>query len=182
MGLDAVELVIRIEDTFGIQISDTVAAELTTPGKVTDFILTQVEESPVPLSCLSQRAFYSLRREFIRQLPLARRQFVPDAKLKEIIPEERRDEVWKSIGSSLRIKRWPVLSRTLWLGLFAPKVQSVRELIYYLVTNEPLIVKGEETAWSRAQVWDVLERLIKEETSVKHFTEDSRFIEDMHLD
>ena len=182
MGLDAVELVIRIEDTFSIQISDKVAEGLTTPRKVTDFILTQVEESPVPLSCLSQRAFHSLRREFIRQLPLERRQFVPDAKLKEIIPEERRDEIWKSIGSSLQVKRWPVLSRTLWLGLLAPKVQSVRELIDYLVMKEPLIVKGKETAWSRAQVWDVLERVIKDETGVKDFSEDSRFIEDMHLD
>ena len=182
MGLDLVELTIRVEETFGIQIPDRVAAELTTPGKVTDFILSQVEQSQVPLSCLSQKAFYSLRREFIQQLSLPRRQFVLDARLKDILPEERRDEIWKNIGSSLGVKKWPSLSRTSWLGFFTPRVQSVRELVDYFVTNEPLIVKGNEVAWSKEQVWDVLERVIRDETSVTDFTEDSRFVEDMHLD
>ena len=182
MGLDLVELTIRVEETFGLQIPDSVASELTTPRKVTDFILSQVEESQEPLSCLSQRAFYSVRREFIQHLSLERRQFVLDANLKEILPEERRDEVWKNIGASLRIKRWPAVSRPSWLGFITPRVQNVRELIDYFVTNEPLIVKGKETAWSRQQVWDVLERVIKDETAVTDFSEDSRFVEDMHLD
>jgi len=181
MGLVSVELIIRIEETFNIQIPDRVATELTTPRKVTDFIFSQVEQSEEPVSCLSQKAFYSLRREFIQQLSLQRRQFVPDIKLKEILPEDRRDEVWKNIGSSLGVKKWPGLSRT-WRGFFTPTVQSVRELVDYFVTNEPLIVKGNEIAWSRKQVWDVLERVIRDDTGVKDFSEDSRFVEDMHLD
>lgn len=182
MGLDLVELTIRVEETFGVEIPDRVAAELTTPRKVTNFILSQVEESKHPLSCLSQRAFYSLRREFIQQLSLERRQFVLDAKLKEILPAESRDKVWKNIGSALGAKRWPAISRTSWLGFMTPTVQSVRELVDYFVTNDPLIVKGTETTWSRAQVWDVLERVIKDETAVTDFSEDSRFVQDMHLD
>jgi hypothetical protein len=182
MGLDLVELVIRFEETFGVPIPDRVATELNTPGKVTDYILSQVEMSQGPLSCLSQRAFYSLRREFIQQLSLSPRQFVLDAQLKEILPEERRDEIWKNIGSSLGVKKWPALSRNSWLAFLTPSVQSVRELVDYFVTNEPLIVKGNETAWSREQVWEVLERVIKDETSVTDFSKDSRFVEDMHLD
>lgn len=182
MGLDSVELVIRIEDTFGIQIPDRVASELTTPRKVTDFILSRVEESPDPLPCMSQKAFYSLRREFTQQLSLTRGQFASDAILKDILPEEGRDEVWKNIGSSLRVKKWPALSRTGWLGFLNPTVQHVGELVDYLVTNEPLIVKGNETSWSREQVWDVLKRVIKDETSINDFSEDSRFVEDLHLD
>ena len=42
MGLDSVELLIRFENAFGIAIPDEVAAELTTPRKVTDYIFTQV--------------------------------------------------------------------------------------------------------------------------------------------
>ena len=181
MGLVSVELIIRIEETFNIQIPDRVATELTTPRKVTDFIFSQVEQSEEPVSCLSQKAFYSLRREFTQQLSLQRRQFVPDITLKEILPEDRRDEVWKNIGLSLGVKKWPGLSRT-WRGFFTPTVQSVRELVDYFVTNEPLIVKGNEIAWSRKQVWDVLERVIRDDTGVKDFSEDSRFVEDMHLD
>lgn len=182
MGLDSVELVIRVEDTFGIQIPDRDAAALTTPRKVTDFILSRVEESQQPLPCMSQKAFYSLRREFTRQFSVPRRQFVPDARLKDLLPEERRDELWKTIGSSLKVKKWPAISRSRWLGFLTPTVQSVGELVDYLVTNEPLIVKGDEASWSREQVWDVLKRLIKDETSINDFSEDSRFIEDLHLD
>ena len=181
MGLDTVELVIRIEDTFGVQIPDRVATGLTTPKKVTDFILSQVQQSEHPLPCLSQKAFYSIRREFTRQLSVPRRQLTPDASLKAILPEERRDEVWKNIGSSLGVKRWPKLSRKRWLFM-PPIVQSVRDLVDYLVTNEPLMLKGNETSWSREQVWDVMKRLITDETAITDFSEDSRFIEDMHLD
>ena len=182
MGLDLVELTIRIEETFGIRIPDRVAPELTTPRKVSDFILTQVAESRAPLSCLSQKAFYMLRREFTRRLSLPRGRFQVDAQLKEIVPEERRDEVWKAIGSSLGVNRWPAMSRPAWLGFILPEIKSVRELVDYLVTNEPLIVKAEEVGWSRAQVWDVLRRVIMDETAARDFSEDSRFVEDMHLD
>jgi hypothetical protein len=186
MGLDLVELVIRIEETFGIAIPDRVAGGLTTPRKVTDFILSQVDESvdenQAALSCMSQRAFYLLRREFMRQLSLSREEFVVHAKFEELLPEDRRDEVWKNIGSSLCVRTWPAVSRSAWYLFRTPSVQSVNELVDYFVTNEPLIVKGNETEWSRQQVWDVLQRLIKDETSVTDFSEDSRFVEDMDLD
>jgi hypothetical protein len=183
MGLDLVELVIRVEETFGIQIPDRVACELDTPRKVADFVLSQVEESPVALPCMSQKSFHLLRRQFTQHLSLSRTQFRVDSFLKEIVPgEPGEDEVWKRIGTSLAVKKWPTMSRPKWLGFMPPRVRSVRELVDYLVTNEPLVVKGDEAAWSRAQVSDVLKRLIVDETSVSDFTEDSRFVEDMHLD
>jgi len=182
MGLDLVELVIRIEETFSIQIPDRVASELTTPRKVTDFILTQVDESQAPLSCLSQKAFYMLRRGFIHHLSLPRQQFRVDTTLRGIVPEESRDDTWKEIGSALGAKKWPAMSRPKWLRFMSPEVQSVRELAEYLVANEPLLVKGAEAAWSRGQVWEVLRRVIEDETAVTNFFEDSRFVEDMHLD
>jgi hypothetical protein len=182
MGLDSVELVIRIEEAFSIQIPDRVAPELTTPKKVTDFILTQVGESQAPLPCLSQKAFYMLRRGFIHHLSLPRRQFRVDTTLREIVPEEGRDTVWEEIGTAVGAKKWPVMSRPKWLSLMSPAVRSVKDLVENLLANEPLLVKGAEAAWSRAQVWEVLRLVIEDETGVKDFSEDSRFVEDMHLD
>lgn len=182
MGLDLVELVIRIEETFSIQIPDRVASELITPRKVTDFILTQVEESQAPLPCLSQKAFHLLRRSFVQHLSLTRQRFRVDTTLREVIPEGKRDDLWKRIGSGVGAKKWPAMSYPKWLGFLSPKVQSVRDLVEYLLANEPLVVKGAEVAWSRAQVWEVLKRVIEDETDVTNFSEDSRFIEDMNLD
>jgi hypothetical protein len=184
MGLDSVELVMRIEETFAIQIPDRVAPELTTPRKVTDFILTQVKRSQVPLPCLSQKAFYLLRRCFVRHLAISRHHIGTDTPLRELIPEANRHDVWRHIGSAVGVKKWPAMSRPKWLGFIPPTVQNVRELVEYLVTNEPLVIKGQEEAWSRGQVWEVLRRVIVDEVAVteRDFTEDSRFIEDMHLD
>jgi hypothetical protein len=74
------------------------------------------------------------------------------------------------------------MSRPVWLGFILPGVHNVRELVDYLMANEPLAVKGEEVGWSRVQVWEVLKRIIMDETAVTDFSEDSRFVEDMHLD
>ena len=182
MGLDLVELTMRIEDTFSIQIPDSVASELITPGKVTDYILTQVEESQAPLPCLSQKAFHLLRRGFIQRLALPRQQFRLGTPLNDIVPEKGRGDVWKEIGFAIGAQKWPAMSRPRWLGFIPPEVRSVRELVEYLVTNEPLLVKGAEVEWTRAQVWEVLRRVIEDETAVTDFSEGSRFVDDMHLD
>ena len=48
MGLDTVELVIAIEDEFGIQIPDAVAANMFTPNDVADFVIGLVEQGDEP--------------------------------------------------------------------------------------------------------------------------------------
>ncbi len=181
MGLDSVELVMRIEDTFSIQITDEVATELVTPRKVVDFILTQVMESHAPLPCMSQKAFHLLRSSFIETLPISRKSFRLNASLSELVPEENRNEIWKEIGKKFGAKKWPTVFRPTLLSFLPPRVQNVKDLVEYFVMSEPLTVKGSEKTWTRAQVWDVLKRVIADEIGIKNFTEDSHFIKDMGL-
>jgi hypothetical protein len=43
MGLDTVELLMAFEEKFGVSITDEDATRLTTPRKVTDYIVSKVE-------------------------------------------------------------------------------------------------------------------------------------------
>jgi len=115
MGLDTVELVIRFEDAFGITIPDHVATELTTPRKVTEYVVSQLPMTAEP-SCLSQQAFYFLRRRLLDSTNINRTLLKPDTRLQNIIPVEHRRLAWmrlrSEIGSSAAL---PDLARPLWL-------------------------------------------------------------------
>lgn len=183
MGLDTVELVMRIEDTFGIAIPDPVASRLLTPNDVTDFILTQVEVSSEPLPCLPQQTFHLLRRSFMRTLHIPRRSFRLDAPLKTFLPDGREEDAWERIGREADVKKWPSVFKPRWLRVvLAHDCRSVRGLIDHVLSHDPLRVKGEERKWTRKQVEDVLRRVIEDETGVKDFTGESRFVDDMGLD
>lgn len=183
MGLDGVELVMRIEDTFGISIPDEVAGNLLTPNDVTDYILTQVEVSDEPLPCPTQKAFHLLRRSFTRTLQTPRAAFRPDATLKSLLPEVGAADAWARIGRDVGVKKWPSIFRPRWVrALMQQDCQNVRGLIEYMLTHDPLGAKGDDKRWTRQQVQDVLWRVIENELGVKEFTGTSHFVDDMGLD
>jgi hypothetical protein len=183
MGLDTVELVMRIEDTFGIAIPDEEASRLLTPDDVTDYILTRVEVTDEPLPCLSQRTFYILRRSFIRTLQTPRHAFRPDVPLIDLLPADLPDEAWERVGRDTGLKEWPSILKPRWLRSFiSHECQSCGDLVDYVLTHDVLSVKGAERRWTRSQVRDVLWRVIKNDTGVKDFTGTSHFVYDMGLD
>src|SRR5260370_42688860 len=67
MGLDGVEIIMRTEETFGIEIPDNVAQQILTPAALVDFVAAKVPMKPTE-ECLSQQLFYRLRRGFRSQL------------------------------------------------------------------------------------------------------------------
>jgi acyl carrier protein len=229
MGLDLVELVIRFEEAFGIDIPDKVAADLTTPRKVNEYIFSQLTES-CERTCLTQQAFYFLRAKFVTPLNISRSDFKPDTRLEDLVPLDRRRRVWADMQSELGPSAIPDLARPLWLfsllafltvatlvvvtrywsrdslgsisflfGLFAailigyagevmtrPLKRNFRgeykcagDLATYLSVHRPESFKKE---WARDEVAAVVREIIVDETGVKDFTEDSHFIQDLHLD
>jgi hypothetical protein len=67
MGLDGVELLLSIEETFGIAITDPEAEACATPGAVIDLVLGKLRTTDEQV-CVSQRAFYLLRKGLSRTL------------------------------------------------------------------------------------------------------------------
>lgn len=94
MGLDGVELIVSIEQAFGVQIPDAVAAGLITPGHVIDYIdRLQSTDGNAP-SCLSQRAFHCLRSAFVSEGLCTRQEFQPGADLNTMLYKARRRQIW----------------------------------------------------------------------------------------
>ena len=112
MGLETVELVIRFEEAFGITISDEAAARLTTPREVTDFVARQVAVADGD-ACLSQQAFYFLRRGFSNSLQLPRTAFHSDVALQTLIAKQNRKHLWGQLQMELGSKVLPDLAGSL---------------------------------------------------------------------
>lgn len=231
MGLELVSIVIRVEEAFGITISDTEAANLTTTREVADFVAAKVCMTDSP-SCLSQQAFYFLRERLGQRFLVPRSEFIPDTKLENIVPREARIENWTALRAGIGERALPTLARPIWLFWtlaavvlftfvyltsslivathpvmavalaaflaasigyilaiatrpfklnFRWRIRNVRQLVNYLVSNEPHVFKRGERSWTHEQILSIVRSIVRDEGGVGKFSDDARFIEDLHL-
>lgn len=96
MGLDGVEIVMRTEETFGIEIPDKIAQQILTPAALVDFVAANVPLARTD-ECLSQQLFYRLRRGFRSQLKALSSTLHLDTPLKEILHKDQWPHVWEAI-------------------------------------------------------------------------------------
>jgi hypothetical protein len=114
MGLDYVEFVMAVEESFGIEIPDEVAEELRTPGMLKDYVYQQLIRTQTS-GCLSQRAFYALRKSLKTSgsdLPDAIR---PSTRWEELAPpKHERQTWWKELQAASGLPL-PSLVRPMWV-------------------------------------------------------------------
>jgi hypothetical protein len=65
---------------------------------------------------------------------------------------------------------------------FPPGYMNLGDLARFMVARNPTLLESAAPAWTRERVWCVLRALILEHLDVTDFTEDSRFVQDMHID
>ena len=121
MGLDAVELVMAVEDAFGIQIDDAQAFQLVTPRLLIDYVYGKVPTTAATAAtaatvCLTQRAFNLLRKSLVRQGGWKRSDITPTTPLDALIPRHQRRSLLASVMTELAIKRPPDLVRHYWVN------------------------------------------------------------------
>lgn len=104
MGLDTVELVIDVEDEFGIKIDDEDAPNILTVGALVRYVArkkglrVQEVRQPDPLPyCASARAFYSLRRLLMSEFGAARHSIRPKQRVFEHVPYAERTALTKQL-------------------------------------------------------------------------------------
>ncbi|MEN6459348.1 MAG: hypothetical protein ABFC63_10505 [Thermoguttaceae bacterium] len=112
MGLELVELVLDVEDTFGFSIADEDTASLTTVGKLYDYVLAHRFREKQD-ACLTSIAFYKVRRALMSVLDLPRDAVRVSTDLAAIFPRRRR-RTWRAIERATGC-RLPFLRRPPWV-------------------------------------------------------------------
>ena len=184
MGLDLVEFVIAVEEAFGVEIADADAGRMRTPRDVIAHLLATVPSSATG-PCLSQRAFYRLRRGLQTHVGVSRAETRPATELDALVPAEGRADIWNRVRSELGASRLPPppsrsnwLRKVIWLG-----PARARDAVRYAVAYAPrALLDGD--AWTRGQITEVVCALCEEEFGVDmhRFTLDSEFGRDMGVD
>jgi acyl carrier protein len=115
MGLDVVELVMDVEETFQIQVPDVDAAQIHTVGDLYHFILLRLPgEGRGPRRCATAVAFYRLRRALVADLGVDRRSVRPGSDLDDLLPRRSRRSTWAKLADDTHW-RLPQLQRPSWL-------------------------------------------------------------------
>jgi acyl carrier protein len=107
MGLDVIELVMEVEEHFGISIPDSQAERIYTVGELYGYILKQMGLKPpgrkASIRCPTSRAFYQIRRTLTEELGVDRKAVRPAALLRDLFPADSRTAVWPRLSAALNL-------------------------------------------------------------------------------
>ncbi len=211
---------VAVEDRFGVSIADEInSARVLTPKQLIDLIVTKVDSADSD-SCLSQRAFYQVRRALVRSTGIPRAAVCLETSLEQLIRRKGRRRNWRLLATNLGARKWPelrrkgyislavlvaVLAAFLWVNAvhsfvaaiataiavcgilvlatrplrteFPAECRAVRDLVRYVVGENPHLVDIEEHKWTKERIQHEIRNLMAHHTVVTEFDENSRFFE-----
>jgi hypothetical protein len=176
MGIDVLELVLALEETFQVAVPDADWERLLTPRHIVDYVIARVGTSEERV-CLEQRAFYRLRRAAMRVFQVERSALTPETRWDEVLPARQRRRSWSLLQGAAGISPWPGL--TFW-GNYRASVATMGAAARHLSAHAAAALKG-DGGWSREQVEDVVRRLMREHLAIREFSWDDRFGKEISL-
>lgn len=120
MGLEIVELIMRVEEEFEIAIEDEEASYISTVGELHLCILTKLGLAGAS-GCQSSATFYQMRRALMEIADVSRAAIRPDTPTAPLLPEPNRRAQWKTLseltGATLPpLERPRVLAKSIGMG------------------------------------------------------------------
>lgn len=103
MGLDSVELLVEVENAFGIDIPNPEAEKIITVGQFHDSVWEKIKDRE-SLNCKSAVLFYRLRKFFYLEYGILRKNFKTDTELESLISKEGRKIKWNYIQKELDLE------------------------------------------------------------------------------
>ncbi len=103
MGLDSIEILMDVEDAFGITIENAEAGSISTVGDMFHLVAMKCQVLPGD-RCLSARAFHQLRRAILAVHPAAPARLRPSTPIDEALPSEGRRAVWRRLAEATALR------------------------------------------------------------------------------
>lgn len=103
MGLDSVEILLKVEDCFGIRIPDQEAQQIVTVGDFHNAVWRQLSGRYSGF-CQSQRLFYTLRRSFAEKTGFPSRQITLETAPQVIFPASNRRQEYLAFSETTNLK------------------------------------------------------------------------------
>jgi hypothetical protein len=179
MGLDGVEIIMGVEETFGMEIPNDVGNRIRTPGELVDYIASQVATS-TPETCLTQQLFYRLRRGFKRQVAALAPSLALDTELSAVLHKDQWPKVWTAVRADVGVPEWPEIIP--WPGLLKEGPKTVRQLIWHIVEKLPRPDLAAGGAWTKPMIEAQVRRIVRQVTGIKDFSLRDDFVKDLGID
>jgi hypothetical protein len=172
MGLDAVEILLAVEDRFAISIPDVVASEIRTVGELSDFVCSLIATDP-RRDCLTQRVFYRLRGALM-VVGVERGMIRPDATIEMLIPPPQQRLAWAQVENASGY----ALPRHLRRG-----DETIGSLARCVIAHNRVEDESPPRGLSREEIWQVVRQIVAEHTALplEQIERTSRFIDDLQL-
>jgi acyl carrier protein len=181
MGLDAVEIVMSIEETFGLEIADADAESMRSTRDIIDYLERRLPTTPDE-GCLTQKTFYRVRAGFRRAIPALASDFRLDTALKDMVHADQWPRVWLAIRESAREPGWP--EKVSWPGpILRAGPSTVRELVTHIALQLPPPAMDRGEHWTRQGIEQKVRAIIIETTGIKEdFSLDAWLHRDLGID
>ena len=96
MGLDGIEMIMAIEEAFGVELSVDEYVQAKTPRLAGDIIFSKLQATDEKL-CQTQRAFYLLRKALVKRFGLKRAEITPNTEFRSLVPPEQELDFWNGL-------------------------------------------------------------------------------------
>src|SRR3954471_7005635 len=113
MGLDSVEILVNVENAFGITISNYEAEKIATVGDI-HYLVWRTLQGRQSIRCKTQQLFYKLRYTLAVKFNVPKETIELDASLNEIFPITNRRSLYRKLEKEMEVQLPPLVLPPVW--------------------------------------------------------------------
>lgn len=144
MGLDSVEILVNVENAFGITISNYEAEKIATVGDIHN-IVWRTLQGRQSMRCRSQQIFYKLRYTLSTKFNLPKGAIELDASMNNIFPKTKRRLLYRELEEVLQLKLPPLVLPSVWMNILI--ITGVLLIAGTLIVSLVLVYRLNYTRW-----------------------------------